>query len=409
VEWTLAENGFHPAAGPAHHHPAGSADDQRGWYLSLHKSFEQLVALRHKIEGEYIPRMIAAAREMGRIDLAALSAAELAAEIRRRWDLNNYWAQVYWDEFIPFAHGVRLFGQFYNDRLHPDDPYEFIDLLTETDMQSLQRNDRLQELAECVRKHPVDMESLSPELDATPFEKKLKAFLEDYGDLASGVTGGRDAAGNLEPLLGLIREMGRQKGHQKAPQRKKDRAALTAAFLDHFPPGAQDQVAALLDLARSSYQLRDDDNIHLGRIEARFMAARDAARQRLQKGVEEPLLAGVLGEVAPQSGSNVSAAASSTATSSRFRQRQVVGQPAGPGLVRAPARVVMDAGDLMNFKTGEILVCDAVDPNMTFVIPLAAGIVERRGGMLIHGAIIAREYGLPCVTGIPRIGKPSPS
>ncbi len=38
---------------------------------------------------------------------------------------------------------------------------------------------------------------------------------------------------------------------------------------------------------------------------------------------------------------------------------------------------------------------------MTFVVPLCAGIVERRGGMLIHGAIIAREYGLPCVTGVP--------
>ena len=35
-----------------------------------------------------------------------------------------------------------------------------------------------------------------------------------------------------------------------------------------------------------------------------------------------------------------------------------------------------------------------------FVVPLAAAIVERRGGMLIHGAIIAREYGLPCVTGV---------
>jgi pyruvate,water dikinase len=37
---------------------------------------------------------------------------------------------------------------------------------------------------------------------------------------------------------------------------------------------------------------------------------------------------------------------------------------------------------------------------MTFVVPLASAIIERRGGMLIHGAIIAREYGLPCVTGI---------
>jgi pyruvate,water dikinase len=40
---------------------------------------------------------------------------------------------------------------------------------------------------------------------------------------------------------------------------------------------------------------------------------------------------------------------------------------------------------------------------MTFVVPLAAAVVERRGGMLIHGAIIAREYGLPCVTGIPDV------
>lgn len=56
--------------------------------------------------------------------------------------------------------------------------------------------------------------------------------------------------------------------------------------------------------------------------------------------------------------------------------------------------------DLFSFKSGEILVCDALDPNMTFVAPLAAGIVERRGGMLVHGAIIAREYGIPCVTGI---------
>ena len=38
---------------------------------------------------------------------------------------------------------------------------------------------------------------------------------------------------------------------------------------------------------------------------------------------------------------------------------------------------------------------------MTFVAPLASAVVERRGGMLIHGAIIAREYGLPCVTGVP--------
>ena len=68
----------------------------------------------------------------------------------------------------------------------------------------------------------------------------------------------------------------------------------------------------------------------------------------------------------------------------------------------ALARVVAGREDLAAFADGEILVCDAIEPEMTFVVPLAAGIVERRGGMLIHGAIIAREYGLPCVTGVPR-------
>jgi phosphoenolpyruvate synthase/pyruvate phosphate dikinase len=45
-------------------------------------------------------------------------------------------------------------------------------------------------------------------------------------------------------------------------------------------------------------------------------------------------------------------------------------------------------------------VCDAIQPMMTHLVPLAAGIVERRGGMLIHGAIIAREMQIPCVNGI---------
>ncbi|MFN2352991.1 MAG: PEP-utilizing enzyme [Desulfopila sp.] len=38
---------------------------------------------------------------------------------------------------------------------------------------------------------------------------------------------------------------------------------------------------------------------------------------------------------------------------------------------------------------------------MTHLVPLAAAIIERRGGMLIHGAIIAREIGIPCVNGVP--------
>ena len=46
------------------------------------------------------------------------------------------------------------------------------------------------------------------------------------------------------------------------------------------------------------------------------------------------------------------------------------------------------------------MVCKAIEPAMTHLVPLARAIVETRGGMLIHGAIIARELGIPCVNGI---------
>ena len=80
--------------------------------------------------------------------------------------------------------------------------------------------------------------------------------------------------------------------------------------------------------------------------------------------------------------------------------RQLVGQPAAPGLQTGRVRRVRTAQDLGRFQAGEVLVCDTIQPMMTHLVPLAGAVVERRGGMLIHGAIIARELGIPCVNGV---------
>ena len=160
----------------------------------------------------------------------------------------------------------------------------------------------------------------------------------------------------------------------------------------------------LLELARASYRLRDDDNIHLGRIESQLAAAVAEGRRRLGRAADEGERRGELLSVLENLdlGSRMHPPGPAEGPKEdRVRPRQLTGQPAGPGLATGPARVVRRHADLDDFAHGEILVCDAVDPNMTFVVPLAAAVVERRGGMLIHGAIIAREYGLPCVTGVP--------
>ena len=57
------------------------------------------------------------------------------------------WSDIYWAEFIPFAHGVRLFGQVYNGTIRPEDPYEFMDFLGATEMASLERNHMLAEIS----------------------------------------------------------------------------------------------------------------------------------------------------------------------------------------------------------------------------------------------------------------------
>ena len=80
--------------------------------------------------------------------------------------------------------------------------------------------------------------------------------------------------------------------------------------------------------------------------------------------------------------------------------RQLIGQPASPGVATGAVRCIYGHDDLGKFCQGEVLVCDAIQPTMTHLVPLASAIVERRGGMLIHGAIIARELGIPCVNGV---------
>jgi phosphoenolpyruvate synthase/pyruvate phosphate dikinase len=411
VEWTFKdEKVFVLQSRPITTLAKGAMGDNRGWYLSLHRSFENLKGLRKKITEVLIPAMIAAAEALAKIDLAGLSDQDLAHEIKRRWEINHKWVNIYWEDFIPFAHGVRLFGQVYNDVMHPQDAYEFVDLLTQTEMASLARNRLLGELANRIR----DDKQLAGQLkDGEPtqidpdFLAEVEKFIQQFGDLSCSMTGGTRCVEDAGPLFKILREMA---AHPIRPGHKlKSTAAakLKEKFLSHFDGQHRVRAAELLDLARASYQLRDDDNIYLGRIEAQLLEAIQAARQRVKaaaqsgetKQVAEDLR-NVLDELDHPS-ETLNPYQKQPGQSFEIKARQLVGQPAGPGLSRGKARVIRQHADLAQFKSGEVLICDAVDPNMTFVVPLASAVVERRGGMLIHGAIIAREYGLPCVTGIP--------
>ncbi len=75
------------------------------------------------------------------------------------------------------------------------------------------------------------------------------------------------------------------------------------------------------------------------------------------------------------------------------------GAPASPGIVTAPARVILDPHNA-RLEPGEILVAPSTDPGWTPLFLKAAGLVMEVGGAMAHGAIVAREYGIPAVVGV---------
>jgi pyruvate,water dikinase len=59
-------------------------------------------------------------------------------------------------------------------------------------------------------------------------------------------------------------------------------------------------------------------------------------------------------------------------------------------------------GEWAQFQKGEILVARQTDPGWASLFFLASGLIMERGGMLSHGAIVAREFGIPAVIAVPQ-------
>ena len=77
----------------------------------------------------------------------------------------------------------------------------------------------------------------------------------------------------------------------------------------------------------------------------------------------------------------------------------VRGSPASPGVVEGPTKVITDHRDFIKVKTGTILVCPYASPAITTIFSKIRGLVTDTGGMLSLAATIAREYGIPAVSG----------
>ncbi len=431
VEWTGRSGDLtllqaRPVTGPR------EDDDERTWYLSLRPSAGRLKDLCTRVSEQLIPALEAEVTRFARENLDDLTDSALADALENRLQSYRSWKKIYKDEFIPFAHGVRHFGMYYNDTVQPDDPYEFVSLLEHQPMLASRRSAALSRLASQVTSDanlakelrsayeagsastPAQWREASRALRAMPagsrFCDDLEAFLVQHMDIRFGETS-FDERPDL--TLGIVLQLAEDpkqasQTHRLAPE------ALEQRFLAVIGPERRDEALDFLRIARLSWRLRDDDNILIGRLENQLHHAVARAAQALQRqgrlasaqavgiGAAPTLIEALRNPSTqkiqvPELSSEKPAEPSGRAGE---KPRQIIGQPAARGIGSGYVRTVREASDFREFKRGEVMVCDAIQPTMTHLVPLASAIVERRGGMLIHGAIIARELGIPCVNGV---------
>ncbi|KAJ6633279.1 putative phosphoenolpyruvate synthase, partial [Pseudolycoriella hygida] len=79
--------------------------------------------------------------------------------------------------------------------------------------------------------------------------------------------------------------------------------------------------------------------------------------------------------------------------------KMVTGTPVCEGVITARACVLNDFSEVHKIEAGDILVTHSTDIGWSPYFPILGGVVTELGGLISHGAVVAREYGLPCVVG----------
>jgi pyruvate,water dikinase len=409
-------------------------DEKRSWYLTLRPGDARLKELRKRVAEDLIPQLAAEGQALASEEVDLLNNKELADSIEKRTEVVARWKQIYWDDFIPFAHGVRRLATYYNDAVQPDDPYEFVELLRDQPLLAAQRNQAISDLARQIGKNDSLRLAISALLAEYAGSLQWSVFADALQRTADGAESFVQGFEELnerfldivydhdrlqdqpEPLLRNLVELSQRTDESIHGKKPSDSVSdLENRLLTAVGPERRDEAIELIETGRVSWKLRDDDNLLVARLESQLLRALDVAAKRLRdqsrltgdEDVDEShaaLLTAALREPAADSIRLDPPAPSQPRESADSAPgetpRQLIGQPASPGVATGTVRCIQGRDDLGKFRQGEILVCDAIQPTMTHLVPLAGAIVERRGGMLIHGAIIARELGIPCVNGV---------
>jgi pyruvate,water dikinase len=211
-------------------------------------------------------------------------------------------------------------------------------------------------------------------------------------------------------------------------ERAVERETATAGLLAALPGARRPAARLVLGAARRYIPLREvGKTAFLQTIDTARAAARVVGEDLARRGVlgdpedvfyltaaevlDGSVTAGIKEDVAfrrerreeyltvklPESWTGQPEALPITASEAAAEGAEITGLAVSPGVVEGRARVVLEPLAGSPLEPGEILVCETTDPSWTSMFLVAAGLVIDIGGPLSHGAILARELGVPCV------------
>jgi len=286
------------------------------------------------------------------------------------------------------------------------------------------------------------------------FWQALEQWLDEYGRRIDERREALGASWLEDPTLPLAMlksyvQAGNRHPEQAWRERREERDRRTKEAMErlaNYPAAVRQEFAELLQRARFASRVAEDHNFYLDQkalywyrqpiIEAgrRFSAAGwlEAPRDVAFLPLDQVIAALSHGEVAP--GALAAQAAAARAELDRWAEveppptlgtvygdpdensakapqvpsgpedpRVLVGTPASPGTATARARVALSLDDAAALEPGEILVTTTTNPAWSPLFPMLAGLVTAVGSPLSHGAIVAREFGIPAVVAVPDV------
>jgi pyruvate,water dikinase len=276
------------------------------------------------------------------------------------------------------------------------------------------------------------------------FAKLLQAFLDDWGFRCTGELMMTTSSFQEQPeavvdMLRSYRTMSEQGPDDVIEQQAALRLKQTAELSSQLSPVAQKIFVTLLSATGASLALRERarlkqallyrccrrivlalgaELVRLGALkhedDVLFMSWQElvalrkdgevptAIAQRRARFVEESAWPPPPPRIIMRRGQTWSPPVGGSAEVPEESDGRLTGIAAAAGTVKARATVARGQEDFHRVQSGDILVAPQTDPGWATVLFLVRGLVMERGGMLSHGAIIAREFGIPSVVGVER-------